>query len=456
MAVNSYILPDYFVRYVEREMFYVYQSIFIVLLIGVSSVSAMNKMSLVRRAAEKVIELKLDKENALAQDIADRVDCVKGINYCNENLPEIYEVFVKKYILLKRTPDEEEYPGISKFNRESDQYLFSQVVNDPGSVVGLTFIGISPLVIVFGKKGYMQLWDTEKYTLLREIALDKPYYNVVSSRNGAYLAARNGTEIALWTAPNLVQYLILENNEPVDKVAFSPDGNYLAAASSFGKVTLWDVKNACVIKEYIHFVDQVNLRPGALRVTPTHIIAVAGTTIKRWCHESGKEEVFNFFQDYYDRCESSFVINDNTIILCMSANGMTEVSLSDGSTKTITLKKMFTIGGEKLEGGVNSIRNCCFSSDRSLLVLAEDDRNSLWRRSASNEYHYDYIDDYAGRSWFMYLAIRNDNLAYLTSELDGGLQLCTIAPIVNTIGLKKAQLVLEEKETLIENYLEGQ
>ena len=427
MPVNSYILPDYFIRKIGREMSYVYMCVSMVVLVGVSDIFSMDNMSLRRAAAKCIVENEGDKENILCQEAQVAVDAVRVVKLCKEKLPESFEAFGER-VFLQRDKIEV---------YDDDKY-------EPGPITGLTFIGAFPVAVAFGENGVMQWWNTSSCELIDEVKLDKEYYRPVSSRDGFFIAAACGKEIVIWSTKTHENIATLSNKESVYCLAFSLSGKELVVGSRLGMVTVFDVTNKTEVKEYIHFREEKYFKIDAVRITEDKVFAIAKNCIKCWDRATSKETVIEVPLQY-NRCLSSSFISDTKAVVCLSDDTINEVCLSDGSIKSITLNKVVEIDGVEYPGVIYDINKCCFSADGRLLILAEGESNSLWCLSDTKECQYDHIKDFYAKSWFLHLEIRHDNLVYLMAPMEGSLQLCTIDPTFNKIGLKNARQALSKK-----------
>ena len=116
--------------------------------------------------------------------------------------------------------------------------------------------------------GIVTLWDITSGMENNSLQTSSHINNIVFSPDGRTLASgaagsRSGT-LTLWDVASGVEIWTWESNTParyayyLNSLAFSPNGQILAAASSLGTVTLWDVANSAELMTLEGHSDRVN------------------------------------------------------------------------------------------------------------------------------------------------------------------------------------------------------
>lgn len=393
---------------------------FVCLLLAIgSNVLAMD--SLKRAAARSVVVHGLHNENQVG-DLEEALQQEAGKQYVKQqlkrNLPESFKEHTTRYI-LQNWPRQ----ALGK----SFTYLDDQVsVERPGKVIGLTFVGRSQFAVLVTKNKYMQWWDTQKLKLVDEVSLSKRYFGVTSSQNGRFVGAISKDEVVLFETENRTCCATLQHDSDVCCMAFSPDTKFLAVGLIEGKIVIWDLQQQKQVKSF-----NGTGRIDKIQLTNTQLRILNKNTMVSWQRENGRSTTFTLPLDVGQRCISSHFINEQRAVFCMSGCIMKIFNLTDTSIRTLQLSKVDPEDGQPMI--VHRMSACCFSDDERLLVLAEGDSHSIWKRSLQNPSLYEYMDELYGVSWYEHLAIRGDNFAYLASNQNGGLQLSTIEPVLRDI-----------------------
>ncbi len=396
-----------------------------------SSISCM-EMSLKRSAGlamvscDEGLEL-LDQEKLGLIDVKPLLDEL----FCKENLPESYHSSVQTYILAKRHAAERQDEELG--------YLDDQVVNSLGQVSGITFVGTT--AVAFGESGAMQWWDTVSGTLLREQKYDQVYRGIVSSKNGSLVAALSGSNCVLWSAVTYEEVDSFAHEEELPCAGFSPDGNYIAVASRTGKVVIW---NLLTQKMVVEFSGNVHSRINAIEMAQDRVHLLSKNVVTVWDYNANTF-ITSVIRIGNTRCTYSRLLSDK-VILCLSDSSIKLFNLKDGSEKVITFDTNIMHEGQPHETVVRPITCCQFSSNESLLILGETERTSLWCRKKSDPLKYQFFGAFPAATDIAYLAIRNNDLAFLVAEKKAGLQLFTLPRSLENVPFTVAKEALTKRQ----------
>jgi WD40 repeat protein/DNA-binding SARP family transcriptional activator len=118
-------------------------------------------------------------------------------------------------------------------------------LQQPEYVLRLAFSPDGRRLATSAYDGSIRLWDVRTHRELRSVPANTVAQGLAFSLDGSHLATvhRDGT-LRLWDAQTLRQILLLDAHVaalggPVDKIAFSPDGSRLTAASGEGVVRVY-------------------------------------------------------------------------------------------------------------------------------------------------------------------------------------------------------------------------
>ena len=353
--------------------------------------------------------------------------------FCKENLPDFYRSCAQVCTLEKRHAREKPDEHI--------KYLDDQATYPLGDVCGMTFVGNTSTAVIFGKSGALQWWDTVLGNLLNEQNCDQVYEGSVSSSNGCFVGAISDTTCVIWSAVTYLEVSSFDYEERLSCVEFSQDGSYLVVVSRAGKVIIRDFSKQETVAE---FSGTVTSKIHTVRMAADTVYLLSENVVTAWDYKTNTF-VTSVIVIGYARCTYSKLAADN-VILCLSDSSIKLFSLKDGSQKLITFDTNTIHEGQLRKTVIRPITCCEFSVDGSLLILGEAKRTSLWRRKKGDQLTYQFIGGFNAARDISYLALRNDDLAFLVAEKQAGLQLCMIDNSLENLSFIDAKEVLVKRQ----------
>jgi len=187
--------------------------------------------------------------------------------------------------------------------------------------------------------------------------------NVVFSPNGKYIATASSDKTArLWNASTGEQIFVLNHDGPVNNVVFSPEGKYVATASDDNTTGLWDVSTGkqIFVLNYDGPVNNVVFSPDGKYV----VTASNDKTARLWDASTGKQII---------------VLNHDGPVLdvVFSPDGKYVATASDDNTTGLwnasTGEQIFVLNHDGL------VTNVVFSPDGKYVATASNDNTTgLW------------------------------------------------------------------------------
>jgi WD40 repeat protein len=252
--------------------------------------------------------------------------------------------------------------------------------------------------------GTARLWDVESGTEQAVLRHEDEVNAVAFSPDGAYLAttSRDGTA-RLWDVENGTEQDVLHHDK-VRVVVFSPDGRQLATAGRGGPVRLWDVETGSELFVWHHEADGItDLILGGIRLAFSpdgQRLAASGGEGRLWDTQSGIELAVQWpgsmpvldiafsvdgrqmaFADF-DGAARLWDVESGTELAALRHGGLLRAVVFSPNGRWVT-----TVGEDgtarlwNVEIGVeptvlrhgDSVNNVAFSSDGRLLATASDD-----------------------------------------------------------------------------------
>ena len=188
--------------------------------------------------------------------------------------------------------------------------------------------------------------------------------------HGTMASAAGGT-ILLWDPASRQVLGRLDQGSPVNSVVFTPDGTRLAAASSNGRVVVWDVESGERLFDAAGHSDMAR----ALAISPNgELLASAGNdrAVVMWDLRT------------FTRIGEPLVGHAERVYgLAFSPDGRTLASASRDLTVVLWDVASREPVGSPLTGHSDAVRSVAFSPDGSTLVTASDDTTvALWQLDA--------------------------------------------------------------------------
>ncbi|HUA64491.1 MAG TPA: protein kinase, partial [Alphaproteobacteria bacterium] len=136
-----------------------------------------------------------------------------------------------------------EWRYLSRICRDESYFTLS---GEQDSVRCVAASGDGRWLALAGDKPFVSLWDISSRRVVAQLPTGGENNSVAFSHNSALLAsAGNDGLIRVWDVASRIESLVLKgHSDPIEQLAFSPDGKWLASASRpDGVVKLWDLQS---------------------------------------------------------------------------------------------------------------------------------------------------------------------------------------------------------------------
>lgn len=234
----------------------------------------------------------------------------------------------------------------------------------------------------FDHFGHVRFWDIRSGTLIKTITAHTDMCRIAVSPQGNLLATGSGDGTAkLWDITTGDLLHTLSHGAAVNQVAFSPDGDTLVSGGSelkrnkeVGQIKVWDVKTGNRKETFAgdnQGVYSVAYSPNG-NLLAAGVYLKNGGTVEIWNLKNG--EVFRKLPQSPDIAHSLAFSPQNEILACSTSDGVTIYDVLEGRLqRTLKVRK---------EKGITTGALCvAFANNSEILATMSDSTIRLWRLS---------------------------------------------------------------------------
>lgn len=287
-------------------------------------------------------------------------------------------------------------------NARTGKPISNDVERSPGSISAVRFNGRGDRVVAAIELGSIWLWDSTSGVALRTLRNRTYFVERLAFSPDDSLVAGSGGPWAGITVWDVETAELVEFDESISAVAYSPDGNRLASASRNGAVRIWDAKSG----EVVGTSEGHRSRALAVTFSPDGSRIASGgfdDTVRVWDAENASEVA---------RLEghSSWIYS-----VSYSPDGR---HLASGSQDgTVRIWDVATAEGVAiLSGHEDGVRSVAFSPDGQWIASGGDDATiRLWHVATASEAA--ILEGHDG--WIWSVAYSPDGAGLVSASLDG-------------------------------------
>jgi len=253
-----------------------------------------------------------------------------------------------------------------------EMHLVRNIFVSPGGVPAVAYSPDGSLIASMGARQEVKLWDANSGELLHTFeGVDESSSSVAFSPDGNTLAAAFVTQVILWNTTSREKIATLSGqsvgtttgyNLGVGQICFSPDGKYLATANMDGVPTIWDLDT----QSKVMFLETEMLPPKGIDYSPDgRFLATGGDEgiVRVWDAQKGIE---------------LFSLNLGGIIhrVSFSPNGSYLAAASeDGSIKVWDATIGEIVSNPPRQSGMYDV---AFLADGRLATAGQDGTTRVW------------------------------------------------------------------------------
>ncbi len=222
-------------------------------------------------------------------------------------------------------------------------------------VMDIKFLPDPSYFVTAGKDGLIILWNADKPEPVKVIeAHDEEITGIDISSDGKYVVSGNGVKLTVWKLQTGKEIFSSEPQESgINSVAYSPNGEYVASGSWYGKVKLWNAKTGREIGAFTGHTSSVMCL--LFDKTGEKLYSTGrDCSIRIWDVKSEKE-IKNLYRNIIIKNCATLSHNNNYVALA-------------GEDKNIQLWNIETGKYKILSGHKDKVYTVCFSPEDKYII----------------------------------------------------------------------------------------